>query len=300
MTFSPSSSIGDFRSAKRQSRLQGDQPPLRSGDGHLTRLTLERLRALSRRQERNSTDIRALRAALVRFRVGKGVRVQSRSGDVVIVFNGEIYNFLELRSRLEALGVVFRTTSDTEVILEGYLRWGHDVLPLLRGMFAFAIWDRRDGSTWLVRDRLGIKPLFVAHVPGGLAFSSEIKGLFALGIPRTIARGAIDRYLTYLYVPGPETAFEGVREVLPAHELRVDPGGGRARLLAWSRQPRAEARGLASSRSPRGPSSPVRRARASRLSVSAPRGTWRRAARGRRSRRHGRWSGGRAHETRSR
>ncbi|MBN8610215.1 MAG: asparagine synthase (glutamine-hydrolyzing) [Deltaproteobacteria bacterium] len=159
--------------------------------------------------------------------------MQSRAGDVVIVFNGEIYNFLELRTRLEALGVVFRTTSDTEVILEGYLRWGHEVLRQLRGMFAFAIWDRRDGSTWLVRDRLGIKPLFVARVPGGLAFASEMKGLFALGIPRTIARGAIDRYLTYLYVPGPETAFEGVREVLPAHELLVDREGRVTEARYW-------------------------------------------------------------------
>jgi asparagine synthase (glutamine-hydrolysing) len=156
-----------------------------------------------------------------------------RSGRVVIVFNGEIYYHRALREELEGAGVVFRSTSDTEVLLEGYLRWGRDVLPRLRGMFAFAVWDGREESLWLVRDRLGIKPLFVAPVPGGLAFASEIKALFALGLERRLARGAIDRFLTYLYVPGPETAFEGVQEVLPAHALVVDRHGEVRETRYW-------------------------------------------------------------------
>jgi asparagine synthase (glutamine-hydrolysing) len=100
-------------------------------------------------------------------------------------------------------------------------------------MFAFVVWDGRDGTTWVVRDRLGIKPLFFCAVPGGLAFASEIKGLFAMGLQRRLARGAIDRFLTYLYVPGPETAFEGVRELLPAHELRVDRNGTLREVRYW-------------------------------------------------------------------
>ncbi|GAB4197906.1 MAG: asparagine synthase (glutamine-hydrolyzing) [Sandaracinaceae bacterium] len=173
------------------------------------------------------------RLAILDLSEGGAQPMVDRSGRIAVVFNGEIYNFRELRAELERAGVVFRSSSDTEVLLEGYLRWGREVLPRLRGMFAFAVWDERDASLWLVRDRLGIKPLFVAPVPGGMAFASEIKGLFALGVERRVARGAIDRFLTYLYVPGPDTAFEGVREVLPAHALVVDRHGEVRETRYW-------------------------------------------------------------------
>lgn len=159
------------------------------------------------------------------------------SGRVVIVFNGEIYNFAELRRELEDGGVRLRSASDTEVILEGYLRWGREVLHKLRGMFAFAIWDGRDESLWLVRDRLGIKPLYLAEVPGGVAFASELRALFALGLPRRMAPGALDRFLTYLYVPGPETAFVGVRELLPAHHVVVRRGEVSSPQRYWDLPP---------------------------------------------------------------
>ncbi|MFN9811670.1 MAG: asparagine synthase (glutamine-hydrolyzing) [Deltaproteobacteria bacterium] len=173
------------------------------------------------------------RLAILDLSSGGAQPMTDRRGEVTLVFNGEIYNFRELRSQLEALGVTFRSTSDTEVLLEGYLAWGHDVLRRLRGMFAFALWDGRDGSCWLARDRLGIKPLFVARLASGVAFASEIKGLFAMGIPRRLERGSIDRFLTYLYVPGPQTPYEGVRELLPAHELRVDRHGTCRETRYW-------------------------------------------------------------------
>ncbi len=146
-------------------------------------------------------------------------------GSATVVFNGEIYNFAEVRRELEALGVAFRSTSDTEVLLEGYRAWGAGVVPRLRGMFAFAIFDASDGTLFLARDRLGIKPLFVSPIPGGVAFASELKALFALGVERRIARGAIDRFLTYLYVPGRSTTFEGIAELEAAHTMTVDADG---------------------------------------------------------------------------
>jgi asparagine synthase (glutamine-hydrolysing) len=189
------------------------------------------------------------RLSIIDLSEGGAQPMVDRSGQVALVFNGEIYNFGEIRAELTARGRTFRSSSDTEVLLEGYLEWGHEVLRRLRGMFAFAVWDGRDESLWLVRDRLGIKPLFVAEVAGGVAFASEIKGLFALGVPRKVARGAIDRFLTYLYVPGPDTAFEGVREVLPAHELRVDRAGRVRESRYWDvpevEETRADSRELA-------------------------------------------------------
>lgn len=173
------------------------------------------------------------RLAIIDLSPGGAQPMTDRSGQVTLVFNGEIYNYLELRTELETHGVSFRSSSDTEVLLEGFLFWGRDVVHRLRGMFAFVIWDGRDGSTWLVRDRLGIKPLFVASVPSGVAFASEIKGLFAMGVPRRLARGAIDRFLTFLYVPGPDTAFEGIREVLPAHQLVVERDGTTREARYW-------------------------------------------------------------------
>ena len=99
----------------------------------------------------------------------------------VIVFNGEIYNFVELRRELASLGAVFRTRSDTEVLLAAYDRWGADSLRRLNGMFAFAIWDRRRQTLFVARDRFGEKPVFFARLPdGGIAIASEMKALFAI------------------------------------------------------------------------------------------------------------------------
>ncbi len=137
-----------------------------------------------------------------------------------IVFNGEIYNFQEVRAELEALGETFRTRSDTEVLLSAYRVWGVDSLQKLNGMFAFAIWDTRRQALFIARDRLGKKPLFYHHRPGHLAFASEMKALLAdPQVPRDVDPAAIDEYLTYSCVPAPRTIFRGVTKLLPGHYL---------------------------------------------------------------------------------
>jgi len=144
----------------------------------------------------------------------------SADGRYTIVFNGEIYNFLELRRELESRGVRLRTRSDTEVLLGAYATWGRDALAKLRGMFAFAIWDKRERSLFAARDRLGVKPFYYAQIASQFLFASEMKSLLAYpGFERKLNYPALDDYLTYLYVPPPETIFQGIFELPPAHWL---------------------------------------------------------------------------------
>jgi len=141
-------------------------------------------------------------------------------GRHTIVFNGEIYNFPELRKELECRGTRFRTRSDTEVLLEAYAAWGNDAVRKLRGMFAFAVWDAGDRRLFVARDRLGLKPLYFAEAGQSLIFASEMKGLLAHPeIPREIDLLALDDFLTYLYVPAPRTIFRRIRELPPGHWL---------------------------------------------------------------------------------
>lgn len=140
----------------------------------------------------------------------------TRDGRYRIVFNGEIYNFQELRRDLEGFGERFYSNSDTEVILLGYRKWGRRVLDRLRGMFAFAIWDSEDRRLFLARDRIGIKPLFYALLSEGLLFASEIKAIFANPeVDRKLNLSAVDAYLTFGYIPGPETIFHGIHMLPP-------------------------------------------------------------------------------------
>jgi asparagine synthase (glutamine-hydrolysing) len=141
-------------------------------------------------------------------------------GRFVITYNGELYNFRELRRELEADGAVFRTSSDTEVVLAGYEKWGEGCVDRFRGMYAFAIWDNARRSLLLARDRAGIKPLYYCQTGESIAFSSELQGLLALaGVPRELDYGSLDLYLHYQYVPAPRTIFAGVRKLAPAHTL---------------------------------------------------------------------------------
>ena len=134
------------------------------------------------------------------------------NASVWISYNGEVYNFAELRTELTALGYPFRSRSDTEVIVNGWHAWGPSILSRLRGMFALAVWDRRARRLTLARDRLGKKPLYYAASCDGLVFGSEIKALLAWpGMHRAPNLGAIDRYLSFGYVPAPDTAFVGIR-----------------------------------------------------------------------------------------
>jgi asparagine synthase (glutamine-hydrolysing) len=148
-------------------------------------------------------------------------------GDVTIIYNGEVYNYQTLRHELTALGHQLRTTSDTEVILEGYRAWGVDVLPRLRGMFAFAIWDRPRQRLFLARDRVGIKPLVYAWDGRALRFASEIKGILEdPTVPREVDGEAARDYFAHLFVPGPRTIFRAIRKLPPASYLLCTPGGG--------------------------------------------------------------------------
>ncbi|HSN19648.1 MAG TPA: asparagine synthase (glutamine-hydrolyzing) [Usitatibacter sp.] len=135
---------------------------------------------------------------------------------LTLTFNGEIYNFRELRAELEALGHRFSRASDTEVLLHAYARWGEGCVERLRGMFAFAIWDAREAKLFVARDRFGEKPLFVKRDARGFYFASEIKALLVLpGARPAVDESAVWDYLAFRYVPGPKTLLHGIRKLPP-------------------------------------------------------------------------------------
>jgi asparagine synthase (glutamine-hydrolysing) len=148
--------------------------------------------------------------------------LSNTGGSIWITFNGEIYNFQQLRKELEDFGYRFRTRTDTEVIVHAYEHWGLDCLKRLRGMFAFAIWDARKKRLVLARDRTGKKPLFYTQEGNRFLFASELQALLA---DRTLSRevnpSAIDAYLSWGYVPAPFTAFKQISKLPPAHYLTV-------------------------------------------------------------------------------
>jgi asparagine synthase (glutamine-hydrolysing) len=151
--------------------------------------------------------------------------LSNEDGSVWVIFNGEIYNFQELRSQLEQKGHIFKTQSDTEVIVHQYEEDGPECLQKFRGMFAFAIWDEKKELLFLARDRLGQKPLFYLKEPGRFLFASEIKAILQLPqVPRKVKKEALHHYLTYQYVPHPMTMFEGVEKIPPAHYLILKGG----------------------------------------------------------------------------
>jgi asparagine synthase (glutamine-hydrolysing) len=160
----------------------------------------------------------------------------SDDGRVWIVFNGEIYNFRELRRELEAAGARFRTQSDTEVILRAYEADGPACVSRLRGMFAFAILDERTRRLVLARDRVGIKPLVYSWDGRRLLFASEIKGIVEDGaVPRELDRDALGEYLTHHYVPAPRTIFASVRKLPPASTLVLPLDGGAPEISRYWR-----------------------------------------------------------------
>jgi len=149
----------------------------------------------------------------------------NEDGSVQVVFNGEIYNHADLRPELEAHGHRYRTRSDTEAIVHAYEHWGDDCVHRFRGMFAFALWDARRRRLLLVRDRLGIKPLYWAKVGGTLLFASEIKAILASGLVEARANElALPELLGTRYVSGDETLFTGIRKLLPGHRLVFEAG----------------------------------------------------------------------------
>ena len=151
--------------------------------------------------------------------------IHNETSTIWVVFNGEIYNYRELRAELESHGHHFATSSDTETIVHAYEQWGEDVFRRLRGMFGIALWDRPNRTLLLGRDRAGQKPLHYAERRGRLYFASEIKSLLAAGaVEPSLDLGALDHYLTFLYTPRDASIFEGVRKLPPAHYLRWRDG----------------------------------------------------------------------------
>lgn len=159
-------------------------------------------------------------------------------GDLTIVFNGEIYNFRELREQLQARGYTFRSRTDTEVILAAYREWGMECLSRFNGMAAFALYDAALQILFLARDRAGEKPLFYTHSTGSLHFASEVKGLLAdASLPRRIDPEALDLYLAIGYVPAARCMVAGINKLPPAHAMSFDLNSGELRVWRYWQPP---------------------------------------------------------------
>jgi len=147
--------------------------------------------------------------------------MQDRTGRYVIVSNGEIYNYIELRQELEELGISFRSSGDTEVLLNAYILFGPACLDRINGMFAFAVWDRREKVLFAARDRLGVKPFYYASGRGNLLlFASELQAMRGLPIDFSVDPKALIQYLRHGFIRSPATIFQGVKELRPGHFLR--------------------------------------------------------------------------------
>ena len=157
--------------------------------------------------------------------------MSTADGRYWIVHNGEVYNYLDLRSDLEAKGYRFRSDTDTEVLLSLYVAKGPAMLDLLNGMFAFAIWDRQERNLFAARDRMGIKPLYYAWHDGAFYFASEPKALFAAGVPAAFDHGTWEELLCFRYVAGERTPYVGIRRLLPGHYLILKDG--HLRTVRW-------------------------------------------------------------------
>lgn len=149
----------------------------------------------------------------------------NEDGRIALVYNGEIYNFQELYAQLCAKGHVFRSRSDSEVIIHAYEEWGYDCVQKFNGMFAFAIWDEVKRSLWLVRDRLGVKPLYYYWDGNVFIFASEIKPILKSGVVKAeMNERVLDAYFSLGYVPGPDTIFKGIMKLVPGNFLSLQNG----------------------------------------------------------------------------
>lgn len=170
--------------------------------------------------ERSGVALGHQRLAIIDLSDAGAQPMHSADGTLTVVFNGEIYNYLELMQELQRLGCVFRSHSDTEVILHAYRAWGEACVQRFNGMWAFALWDEREGKLFASRDRLGVKPFFYVEQGDELLFSSEIAGLRAVRALTEANLAKLHDYLAYGYrTNNGETMFQGVRELLPGHQL---------------------------------------------------------------------------------
>ena len=159
--------------------------------------------------------------------------MHSGSGRFTIVYNGEVYNTKALRRALTAEGCRLRSRSDTEVVLEGFEKWGEGVVERLNGMFAFGVWDHEQHRLFLTRDRMGIKPLYVARSGHAIAFSSDARALRALGLGGEIDREALALYLVLGYVPAPRSIWEGIEKLDAGNSLTWNPKGNVRKTCYW-------------------------------------------------------------------
>ena len=157
----------------------------------------------------------------------------SDDGAITVVQNGEIFNHIELAAELASTGFPCRTHSDTEVLLRLYERDGIDFVSKLNGMFAIGIYDRREDALYLIRDRVGVKPLHIYDDGYRLVFGSELKAILRAGVPRELAPEALHHFLTYNYVPLPLTMFQGIQHVMPGHWMKVDRAGTTNTVRWW-------------------------------------------------------------------
>ena len=164
--------------------------------------------------------------------------IAGEDGSVVTVFNGEIYNFAELRRELEGHGHEFRTRCDTEVVVHAYEEWGTGALARLNGMFGLAVWDAKERRLLLARDPFGVKPLYYADDDGRLLFGSEVKAILRdPRVERRVDLTALDQFLRFAFVPAPRTAFAGIGKLRPGHALLVDENGVRTLRYAADAPP---------------------------------------------------------------
>ncbi|MEK7646904.1 MAG: asparagine synthase (glutamine-hydrolyzing) [Patescibacteria group bacterium] len=163
------------------------------------------------------------RLSIIDLSMSAGQPMQSADGNLIVVFNGEIYNFQDIKKELGDF-YCFNTSSDTEVILAAYLKWGHDCVKKLSGIFAFAIWDTKRRELFMARDQIGVKPFYYFWDGKKFIFSSEIKAILEHGVPRVLNKEAFNHYLRVLYVPEPLTMFEGIYKLPPAHSAVLKNG----------------------------------------------------------------------------
>lgn len=149
----------------------------------------------------------------------------SDDGNIVLVFNGEIYNYIELREELIGLGHTFTTTSDTEVVIKAYMTWGTDCQQRFNGMWAFALWDEKAQRLFLSRDRIGEKPLYYSTYDSSLIFGSEIKSILGYGVPAKPRNELTELYLTLSFIPAPYTFYENIYQLMPGKFLLVRRDG---------------------------------------------------------------------------
>jgi len=184
---------------------------------------------------KNNIGIGMRRLSIIDLATGRQP-ISNEDNSIWIVFNGEIYNYRELRQELQNRGHKFRTNSDTEVIVHAYEEFDEECPKRLNGMFAFAIWDGRKNRLFLARDRIGIKPLYYCQDNRGVVFGSELKSILQVShIPRRVDTEALDVFLTFEYIPSPLSIFEGINKLPPGHTLSIQDG--KTRLKSYWQLP---------------------------------------------------------------